>query len=250
MQPGTLAPIFTASAYNSLTKEVADVDLSSFKGSYIVLLFYTGDFGPSLLADLILFQEAAKEFKISDEVDLLAISTDTVESHMAFGELSQEEGGLQGQQCILVEDKTGDISKNYHVYDEAFHKARPTYIIIDEEGEVVASISNDKKVGGNLHEVVRIISACKMCDEEEAWSNLRGTPSDWKPGMDLVTTMAGTVETVKEKEASTTTREIVGEVPEYESEEATDETVNEMKLAPTLNDHLEDAEKKKQEATK
>merc|ERR1711942_330402 len=218
MQPGTLAPIFTASAYNSFTKEVGDVDLSGFKGSYIVLLFYSGDFGPSLLADLMSFQLAVKEFKMSDdEVDLLAISTDTVESHRAYGELSQEEGGLQGQQCILVEDKTGDISKKYHVYDAAFHKARPTYIIIDEEGEVVASISNDKKVGGNLHEVVRIISACKLCDEEGAWSNLRGTPSDWKPGMELVTTMVGSVETVEEKEASKTTQEIVGEVPEYVS---------------------------------
>ena len=126
MQPGTLAPIFTASAYNSFTKEVGDVDLSSFKGSYIVLLFYTGDFGPSLLADLMSFKESVKEFGISDEVYLLAISTDTVESHMAFGELAQEEGGLQGQQCILVEDKTGDISKNYHVYDATFHKARPS----------------------------------------------------------------------------------------------------------------------------
>merc|ERR1711942_415323 len=217
MQPGTLAPIFTASAYNSYTEEVGDVHISSFKGSYIVLLFYTGDFGPSLLADLMSFKEAVKEFEISDEVYLLAISTDTVESHMAFGELSQEEGGLQGQQCILVEDKTGDISKNYHVYDEAFHKARPTYIIIDEEGEVVASISNDKKVGGNLHEVVRIISACKLCDEEGAWSNQRGTLSDWKPGMELVTTMVGKVETVGDKEATTTTQEIVGEVPEYVS---------------------------------
>ena len=96
---------------------------------------------------------------------------------------------------------------------------------------------------------MRIISACKLCDKEGAWSNLRGTSSDWKPGMELVNTMVGKVETVKEKEASTTSQEIVGEVPEYE--EATDETVivNEMKLAPTLNDHLEDAEKKKQEAT-
>ena len=60
MQPGTVAPIFTASAYNSFTKEVDDLDLLSFKGSYIVLLFYTG-----VLADLMSFLEAAKEFKMS-----------------------------------------------------------------------------------------------------------------------------------------------------------------------------------------
>ena len=151
MQSGTIAPTFTASAYNSFTKEVGDVDLSSFKGKYTVLLFYTGNFGPSLLADLMSFQEAIKKFEISnDAVHLLAISTDTVASHMNFGELSQEEGGLQGQEIILVEDKTGEISRKYHVYDAAHHKALPTYIIIDNEGDLVASIINDKKVGGNI----------------------------------------------------------------------------------------------------
>ena len=130
----------------------------------------------------------------------------------------------------------------------------PRNIIIDDEGEVVASTSNDKKVGGNLHEVVRIISACKLCDEEGAWSNLRGTPSDWKPGMELVTTMVGKVETVGDKEATTTTQEIVGEVSEYVStstgKSIGEDSVDEVKLAPTLNDHLEEAEKKKQDDTK
>ena len=77
---------------------------------------------------------------------LPAISTDTVESHMVFGELSQEEGGLLGQQCILVEDNTGDISSTYYlVYDAAFHKTRPTYIIIDDEGKVIASIIKTRR---------------------------------------------------------------------------------------------------------
>ena len=44
----------------------------------------------------------------------------------------------------------------------------PTYIIIDDKSEVVASIINDKKVGGNMDEVVRIVSACMLLAEEEA----------------------------------------------------------------------------------
>ena len=252
MQPGTVAPTFTASAYNSLTKEVGNVELSSFKGKYTILLFYTGNFGPSLLADLMSFQEATKKFEMSNnEVHLLAISTDTVASHMVFGELSQEEGGLQGQEIILVEDKTGEISRKYHVYDAAYHKALPTYIIIDDEGEVVASIINDKKVGGNLHEVVRIISACILCAEEGAWTTLRGTPSNWKPGMKLVTTVVDNTGSTKKKEEPTkaTVKESSSTEESLPEEETNDNNVEEVKLAMTLNDHLEEAEEKKQDKT-
>merc|ERR1712142_1000694 len=166
----TIAPSFMASAFNTSTKKVSSVELSSFKGSYVVLLFYTGDFATTLLAEVITFQEALKVLK--DEVHLLAISTDTVESHKAFGEHAMEKGGMEGQHCVLmVEDKTGNISKEYQVYDAACHEAFPAYIIIDKEGEVAATIINDKKIGGNPHEVMRIISAYKQCDEENAWNN-------------------------------------------------------------------------------
>ena len=160
MQPGTPAPSFTASAYNSATKKVVDVELASLKGSYTVLSFYSGDFGPLMLADFMGFLviEALGEL-LKNDLNMLAISTDSVESHRAFAELKQEEGGLLGLECILVEDKTGKICKDYQVYDSSNHQAFPTYIIIDDEGEVVASLCNDHMVGGNPMEVVRIIKA-------------------------------------------------------------------------------------------
>ena len=194
MQPGTPAPSFTASAYNSATKKMVDVELASLKGSYTVLLFYSGNFGPSVLADFIGFLHETVEGLLKDDLlYMLAISTDSVESHKAFAEQKQEEGGLQGIECILVEDKTGKICKDYQVYDSSNHQAFPTYIIIDDEGEVVASLSNDHMVGGNPQEVARIIKASMLCEEEGAWSTLMGTPSDWQPGMELVTGVASSV---------------------------------------------------------
>ena len=185
MQSGTPAPSFTASSYLPFTKEMVKIELACLRGTYTVLIFYPGDFRPLVLSELKGFQEAANE--LLNEINVLAISTDTVESHQAFAELRQEEGGLEGLCIILVEDKTGDISRDYQVYDMATHQALPTYIIIDDEGEVVASISNSYNIGGNPHEVVRIVKACMMCDEEGAWSEVKGTPSDWQPGMELVT---------------------------------------------------------------
>ena len=108
MQPGTSAPSFTALAYSSILKKMGNVDLASLHGKYTVLFFYPADFGPLVLADMMGLQEAASEL-MEDDVNMLAISTDTVESHKAFAELRQEEVGLQGLHCILLEDKTGDI---------------------------------------------------------------------------------------------------------------------------------------------
>ena len=187
MQTGTPAPSFVAYAYIPYTKERVKVNMDDFIGQYTVLIFYPGDFGPLVLAELMGFQEAAKE--LLENVYSLAISTDTLESHKAFAELKKEEGGLQGlnENIILVEDKTGDISRKYQVYDVATHQAFPTYIIICDEGKVVASITNDHNMGGNPHEVIRILNACMTCDKEEAWTQMKGTPSGWQPGMELVT---------------------------------------------------------------
>ena len=113
MQPGSPAPSFTAAAYYSATKTLVDVELASHKGSYTVLLFYSGDFGPLMLADFMGFLviEELGEL-LENDLNMLAISTDSVESHRAFAELKQEEGGLQGLECSLVEDKTGKICKD------------------------------------------------------------------------------------------------------------------------------------------
>jgi len=230
MQSGTLAPSFTASAAsfsyydNHSTKKVSNLELENFKGSFVVLLFYSGDFEPTVSVELMTFQDALKE--LQDEVNLLAISTDTIESHKAFAHLAKEEGGLQGQQCILVEDKTGDISKNYHVFDATRHKAFPAYIIIDKDGKVVASMINDKKVGGNPHEVVRIIRAYKLCQDKQAGLTLKGTPSNWNPGMELVTTA---VDPVKEEGgAKVATNE------ENLSGEASNDTIDDACKSPII----------------
>ena len=41
-----------------------------------------------------------------------------------------------------MEDKDGDISKNYQVFDEASHRAFLSYVIFDNEGGVLMSVSN------------------------------------------------------------------------------------------------------------
>ena len=46
----------------------------------------------------------------------------------------------------LVEDKTGQISRSFAVFDPTTHTAVPTAFILDEEGELMASFSTSTKV--------------------------------------------------------------------------------------------------------
>merc|ERR1711910_179156 len=94
MLPGTEAPNLVAKAYIPSLKETSKIELPPLNGKYTVLFFYPGDFGSVVLSEMLELKEAFKE--LSDEVNILVISTNTVESHKAFAELDQVDGGLQG----------------------------------------------------------------------------------------------------------------------------------------------------------
>ena len=48
----------------------------------------------------------------------------------------------------LVEDKTGEISRSFGVFDPTTHTAVPTTFILDEEGELMASFTTSTQVIG------------------------------------------------------------------------------------------------------
>ena len=48
-----------------------------------------------------------------------------------------------------MEDKTGEISRSFGVFDPTTHTALPTAFILDEEGEMMASFTTSTKVFEN-----------------------------------------------------------------------------------------------------
>ena len=93
----------------------------------------------------------------------------------------------------LVEDKTGEISRAFGVFDPTTHSAVPTAFILDDKGELMASFTTStqvfenesslghfllwRKVGGSAEEVARVVAACKECDSSDVWSQKsKGTP--------------------------------------------------------------------------
>merc|ERR1711990_1148808 len=109
---------------------------------------------------------------------LLVISTDSVEAHREFAGASLKELTIP-----LVEDKTGEISRAFGVFDPTTHSAVPTAFILDDEGELMASFTTSTQVGGSAEEVARVVAACRECDSSDAWSQMsKGTPASSRPG--------------------------------------------------------------------
>ena len=92
------------------------------------------------------------------DCSIVAISTDSIEAHR-FIRLSKPDilhlgfhlsefaaTSLKGLTIPLVEDKTGQISRSFAVFDPTTHTAVPTAFIIDEEGEMMASFSTSTQV--------------------------------------------------------------------------------------------------------
>ena len=76
---------------------------------------------------------------VETDCNLVAISTDSVESHMMFAETF-----LEGLTFHFVEDRTGAIARSFEVYDTATHSVVPTTMVIDNEGELMPFFSRSE----------------------------------------------------------------------------------------------------------
>ena len=182
MQPGQDAPRFSAPAY--IDGDIKEIDLNDYRGHYIILIFYPEDFGTAITTQLI--QIAQLKTSMPNDCVVLAVSTDSVESHAAYAELSVEKGGVKHTNIPLISDKNGEICRRYQVLHNATHVAASSGFVIDREGEIVMMFYCDDNLGYDMAEPCRIVLGAIACDKEEAWDKLRGTGADWIPGEPLV----------------------------------------------------------------
>jgi alkyl hydroperoxide reductase subunit AhpC len=178
------APAFTTKALLS-NGEFAEVSLSDFAGKYIVLLFYPLDFTFVCPTELIAFSDAIDKFRAIN-TEVLAISVDSVFTHLAWTKVSRADGGLGPINITLLSDQTKQISKNYGVLvtegEDQGVALRGTFII-DNKGIIRQLQMNDLSVGRNVEETLRLVKAFKHTDNNEG-----GCPANWNPGSDVIIT--------------------------------------------------------------
>jgi len=184
---GKQAPLFSAQAVINGGVIEEKFSLDQYLGNkYVVLFFYPKDFTFVCPTELHAFQEKLAEFEKRNTA-IVAVSTDTEQSHWGWLQLPKSQGGIQGVMYPLVADTNKTISKNYDVlagdyyYDDNDQLQADGELIayrglflIDKEGVVRHQIVNDLPLGRNVDEALRMVDALQFNEE-----NGEACPANW-----------------------------------------------------------------------
>jgi NADH-dependent peroxiredoxin subunit C len=174
-QVGRPAPEFEAQAL--VGEKIETLGLSDYKGKWVVLFFYPGDFTFVCPTELVAVEERYDEFR-SMGVSVLAISVDSPHVHKAWQEheLSKMvEGGLS---YPMVSDRAGRIGEKYLVYDPREGRDIRGFFIIDPDGVLqVAEILN-ASMGRDVDEMLRLLQGAQYVYARKG----EELPACWHPG--------------------------------------------------------------------
>ncbi|KAG2386560.1 hypothetical protein C9374_002304 [Naegleria lovaniensis] len=133
------------------------VNLSDYKGKYVVLFFYPLDFTFVCPTEIIAFSEKAEEFrKIGAEV--IGASVDSEFTHLAWTQTPRKQGGLGQVNIPLIADLDKSLARDYGVLLENGVSLRGLFIIDDQQNLRQITV-NDLPVGRNVDEALRLVQA-------------------------------------------------------------------------------------------
>jgi peroxiredoxin (alkyl hydroperoxide reductase subunit C) len=187
---GKKAPQFKAPAVINGEEIVEDFSLDQFIGNkHVILFFYPKDFTFVCPTELHAFQSKIDEFK-ERGVEIVAVSTDTEQSHWGWLQLPKDQGGIQGINYPIIADTNKTISHNFDVlagdffYDEdGLLQAEGELVayrglfLIDKEGVVRHQVVNDLPLGRSVDEALRMVDALQFFEEKG-----EVCPANWQKG--------------------------------------------------------------------
>ena len=171
---GNAAPEFNATAVYD--QEFMDINLSQYKGKYVVLFFYPLDFTFVCPTEITAFSDRYEEFKTLN-TEVLGVSVDSQFSHLAWVQTPRNEGGLGDLAYPLVSDLKREISESYGVLSDEGVALRGLFII-DKEGVIQHSTINNLAFGRNVDETLRVLQALQYVQDNPD----EVCPAGWKPG--------------------------------------------------------------------
>ncbi len=191
---GKKAPIFRSAAVINGNQIVEDFSLDQYIGKKdVIFFFYPKDFTFVCPTEIIAFQSKLEEFA-KRNVEVVGISTDTEETHLAWLSTPKNKGGIEGVNYPLVADATKTIASNYGVlagdwnYDEDgglnFDGKPIAYrgtFLIDKEGIVRHETINDLPLGRNIDEMIRLVDALHHVEEHG-----EVCPANWQTGAEAM----------------------------------------------------------------
>jgi len=176
---GCQAPDFSTTAVVN-GDFVENFNMSQFKGKYVVLFFYPLDFTFVCPTEIIAFSDNVEKFKDLG-CEVMAVSTDSHFSHLAWTQQSRKQGGLGDMKIPLLADTNHDITNKYGVMVPGAGISYRGLFIIDKEHNVRQITINDLPVGRSVEETLRLVKAFQFVDEHG-----EVCPAGWQPGSDTI----------------------------------------------------------------
>ena len=168
------APNFSAQAVFE-KNEIKELELSSYRGKYVVLFFYPLDFTFVCPSEIIAFDKALDKFKARN-AEVIGVSVDSQYTHYAWKNTPVDKGGIGQIRYPLVADLDKSIARDYGVLLDGGVALRGLFLI-DKEGVVRHSLINDLPLGRNVDEALRILDALKFTEEHG-----EVCPANWQEG--------------------------------------------------------------------
>ena len=176
LQPGQAAPNFSGEAV--VNGSFKKIQLSDYKGKYLVLFFYPLDFTfvcPTELEDM---GEKYATLQ-SMGVEVYAVSTDTHFSHKAWSDTSDKIGKLT---FPFLGDQNHVLSNNFGVLREGVGLADRATFVVDPEGVIQIMEITCEGVGRNANELTRKIKAAQYVRANPG----QVCPAAWEEGADTL----------------------------------------------------------------
>lgn len=176
-------PDVAVEAYHN--NEEKQIKLSDYRGKWMVLFFYPGDFTFVCPTELEELAQHYDEFKKLD-TEILAVSVDSVFVHKAWHDTSE---AIKKVSYPMLSDLRHELSETFGVYIEEEGVARRGTFIVDPDGVLKGVEVNDNSVGRSAKELLRKLKAMQFVRAHGG----QVCPANWnegddtlKPGLDLV----------------------------------------------------------------
>jgi len=170
------------------------IKLSDYKGTWLILFSHPADFTPVCTTEFIAFAEIYGELK-KRGVELLGLSIDSVNSHIAWVRNVEEKMGVKIPFPIIADlDKV--IATRYGMIHEGQSKTAAVrcVFVIDTNQMLRAMIYYPLTTGRNMAEILRLIDALQTSDKHGV-----ATPANWKPGDKVIVPPPNTQEMAEER---------------------------------------------------
>jgi peroxiredoxin (alkyl hydroperoxide reductase subunit C) len=169
------APGFTART------TMGDRSLSDYRGRWLLLFSHPADFTPVCTSEFVAFAKAADSFAALG-CDLLALSVDSLFSHLAWIRSIREQFGV-AIPFPIIEDPSMAIARAYGILapnapDASLVRA---VFVIDPEGTIRALSWYPMTTGRSVMEMLRLVIALQMADTHDV-----STPEGWQAGEDVI----------------------------------------------------------------